>query len=175
MSRLALLAALTWLSSCSTHQSSALLSGRTAVFLERTSDGYERVMWFPDDDCEIRVAHGPNLNEMDGPPSRHCTDEELAQGEELLNFEAWETYPDVSFEYIPLEPPASDKNSAPQTEEGYNLGGPYSTVDYPVGIIELEQSDSSLVRTKHFQAGTTGPEAEVIEYFRGLAKKYGAK
>jgi hypothetical protein len=97
-------------------------------------------------------------------PTRHCSQEELAQGEALLDYDAWQHYPDVAFTSTTTDDPAAEEN-----------GGPQSNVDHPVGYVRVERIGfpSGTENQKHFDADTTGPEAELIAYFRGLQAKYG--
>lgn len=133
---------------------------RYVTYTERTNDGYFLVDWFPDESCKLTLRRGLDLNSLSLDPTRHCSQEELAQGEALLSIDAWQTYTSVPCTLLPdLEGPAADEN-----------GGPQSTVNYPVGCIIVQRNE-----TKHFDADTTGPEAELIAYFRGLQAKYGGE
>lgn len=138
--------------------------GRFVTYQERTSDGYIVINLSPDDDCDLRILMGSSLNDLDLAGDAHCTADELAQGEALLNNEAWQTYPDVACPLLPdTEGPAADENGTPQ-----------STANYPIGCIYVERLNfPGGAGRKHFDASTTGPEAEVIKYFHHLQKTYG--
>lgn len=130
-------------------------------YMERTNAGYQLVSWYPDQGCKLTLRRGPDLNSLSLDPTQHCSQEELAQGEALLSIDAWQTYTHVPCPSLPdLEGPAADEN-----------GGPRSTANYPVGCIYVQRDQER----RYFNADTTGPEAELIAYFRGLQAKYGGE